>query len=170
MKTNEIFAQAREALSKPNTAIVIDVDGALADDRNRSSAARLTRKEILKDRPVQGAAEFIAALIANTMKKLPSGLQARPNVFVVTDRSDRAYNATFDWVCKHFKFDFCSLLYRAYGDKRTSSVEVKLGRVTEYQRLRGGVWISNDPAMLEAAEKAGFVALKASDVYALVER
>lgn len=167
----EILDRAREALSRPGAALIVDIDGTLADDRKRAHLRPsadphclcnvpkeaieryMNPRLVREDEPIRGAAEFLASF--------------GREVVLVTARWDLIRGTTTLWVDQHFpRLRYRYLLMRQARDFRKPSVDVKLALVT--QRFRAGVWLDDDPAMLEAADKRGFVPLKAPDIYEVI--
>ncbi|WP_437567936.1 hypothetical protein [Sorangium sp. So ce542] len=171
----DALAGAQRALSRPGALLVLDVDGTLADDVARRhlrpvadphclsglTTAQIDRymapELVAMDACVRGAQRFLVSLL----RHLP--LRGR-NLAIVTARWDTLRAVTELWLAANYGFlRPCPLLMRRWGDARPS-VDVKLELVLRHGAH--GVWLDDDPQMLAAAERHGFVTLKAPEVYA----
>lgn len=167
-------ARAERALQHRGAALVIDIDGTLADDAARRHLRPTTTTHCLdavplrkierymapelvaRDRPIRDAEWLLASLLAST---------GDPLVVMVTARWEPLRETTTRWLNRHFPWvRHQHLLMRSWGDHCRPAVDVKLELVLE-ERCGGGVWLDDDPRMLAAAKEHGFVPLKAPEVY-----
>ncbi|AKT38276.1 hypothetical protein [Chondromyces crocatus] len=170
--------RAKRALQRRGMVLVCDLDGTLATDvarrhlRPRANSACLDGvapeqierymdpKLVALDEPVSGAAELLGSLVASP---------GAPRLLLVTARWNSLWRVTTQWLGRHYPNVRPFLLMRKRSDTRPS-VDVKLDLVRTYGgAAQGGVWLDDDPRMLLAAERAGFVALKAPEVFAATE-
>ena len=162
------ITRAKAILAQHIAALVCDIDGTLALDTVRrhlrpkanphclagvglEAIQKYMAPELVsRDRPVTMADRFIASLAA-------------PRVFIVTARWEPLRSTTRSWLSRHYpELRYQELLMRPERDARPSVV-VKLDLVL--QQCRTGVWLDDDPEMLAAAERRGFVGLKAPEVF-----
>ncbi|EYF06038.1 hypothetical protein [Chondromyces apiculatus] len=166
--------RASRALERRGAALVCDIDGTLASDvarrhlrprSNTSCLAGIGQEQIEQymdpalvalDEPIPGASGLLASLLASP---------GEPRLLMVTARWNTLWGTTSRWLERHYPSFRPFLLMRRRSDLRPS-VDVKLDMIRTYGGCdRGGVWIDDDPRMLLAAERAGFVALKAPDIF-----
>lgn len=169
---SSVLSRAERALHYSGAALVCDIDGTLAADVARRHLRPMAEPHSLGDLPVERIERYMkpelvaldapiegSALLLATLLASPG----RPQPVTVTARWSSLRPTTTAWLEKHYPWLRPLLLMRARNDTRRPSVAVKLELVLRYYRT--GVWIDDDPLMLEAAERHGFVALKAPDIY-----
>lgn len=167
--------RARRALTHRGAKLICDIDGTLAADVARRHLRPLPEPHCLEgvpteaierymapelvelDEPIAGAAELLTSLLASP---------GEPRLLMVTARWITLWGATSRWLKRHYRLlQPFLLMMRRRSDERPS-VEVKLDLIRSYgDCTNGGVWIDDDPRMLLAAERAGFVALKAPEIF-----
>jgi len=170
---NTALLRAERVLQRRGAALICDIDGTLAADVARRHLRPLPDPHCLEgvpieqierymapelvalDAPIEGASGLVASLLASP---------GEPRLLAVSARWNTLWGTTYHWLEQHYPGLDPYLLMRRRCDTRPS-VEVKLELVRTYGDCAGGVWLDDDPQMLAAAERAGFVALKAPDIY-----
>lgn len=170
---NAALIYAERALQQRGAALICDIDGTLAADVARRHLRPLpdphclegvpveqierymTPELVALDEPIEGASGLLASLLCGA---------EHARLLTVTARWNTLWGTTYRWLGQHYPAFDPYLLMRRRNDARPS-VEVKLEMVLTYGCCQGGVWVDDDPAMLAAAERAGFVPLKAPEVY-----
>lgn len=162
------LAQARQLLAYPLATLVCDIDGTLALDTGRRHLRPKAEPHCLAGLGIEVIQKYMAEQLVQHDKPVPGarsfvGVLRAPRVLVVTARWEPLRCTTQHWLAEHYpELRYGQLLMRRERDERPS-VEVKLDLVL--QHCRTGVWLDDDPEMLAAAERRGFVGLKAPDVF-----
>lgn len=161
--------RARETLLHPRATLVVDIDGTLADDRHRAHLRPSTDPHCLRDAPIDAIERYMDPGLVRLDEPITGAARFlaafNRDVVLVTARWDRLRRTTEHWLEKHFpKLEYRYLLMRREQDARVPSVNLKLHLVTMRASF-GGVWLDDDPLMLETAGRAGFVTLKAPEIY-----
>lgn len=135
---------------------VIDLDGVVADVRHRLRHVR--------DRPKDWDAFFAAAPDDPVLvegRAVVERLAQDHDLLYLTGRPDRYRDDTLAWLRRH-DLPVATVRMRPEGDRRPAR-QVKLAVLRQVARDRDvAVLVDDDPAVCEAAERAGFTVFRAT--------
>lgn len=160
-----------------NRLVVVDIDDTVSTDNERRHLRPHTNLSCLAGVKIDSIYKYMDPSLVRMDKPIVEAIEplnaisAKTHMVFLTSRWDLLRQTTIDWFAEHMPdVRYRALLMRPMNDVGKPAADYKIDKILDYLANAGeylvpSTWYDDDVSVLSAAQRAGFVAVKAPEVW-----